>query len=249
MHAENRHSRARARDLITPTARPILFSAPMVRAILNDEDSKTQTRRVVSPKNSLVNGSPPCMRSDPEIICAWPNLDFSKAWVDRGPSPAGNPGPYLKVPGGDDSAHRVYSRVQPGDRLWVKETFRADRAEPPEEEDDPTFVLYRADLTNRQEREERRLVRLGPQLAAAHRWTPSIFMPRWASRITLEVTEVRAQRLQQIDVGDALREGVAGPCILDNFQRLWDSINGERPGCSWVDNPWVWAITFRRSQP
>lgn len=205
------------------TERPILFSAPMVKAIL--AGSKTETRRVVTSANSLVNGSPPCMRKNKDIIEAWCNLDFSKAWVDKGPSPAGNPGPYLKVPGGDESVHRVYSRVQAGDRLWVKETFV------PRYFDDGK-PAYRADWTA-----------WATEVVKQPKWKPSIFMPRWASRITLEVTDVRVERLQDISDEDAGAEGVS--CWVC-FEVLWQSINGKRPGCSWDDNPLVWVIAFRR---
>jgi hypothetical protein len=88
-------------------------------------------------------------------------------------------------------------------------------------------------------------------------WVPNIFLPRWASRITLEVTEVRVQRLQEISEEGAKAEGVLpapfckagrpdGMEHVEAFEDLWDSINGERPGCSWDANPWVWAISFRR---
>lgn len=73
----------------------------------------------VSPENSLVNGHKPCLKTDPAIISAWSNLDFDAAWIDHGPSPMGNPGPYLKVPGGDDSVHRVYCKHQAGDDVTV----------------------------------------------------------------------------------------------------------------------------------
>lgn len=239
--AQNPPSRARARVDMTQrefVEHPLLFSAPMVQAIL--DGVKTQTRRWVTPRTSLVNGVSPCMKSDPDIISAWPNLDFGKAWVDKGPSPAGNPGPYLKVPGGDDSVQRVYSRIQPGDQLWVRETWCTP-------DPDPKVVVYRADMTSEQMREERAIRRICSSSCAP--WRPSIHMPRWASRLTLEVTEVRVQRLQDISAHDALCAGVGTPCILDNFQRLWDAIYGERPGCSWADNPWVWAISFRRVTP
>jgi hypothetical protein len=80
-------------------------------------------------------------------------------------------------------------------------------------------------------------------------------MPRWASRILLEITDVRVQRLQEISEGDARAEGAIGAlndsigdnwCACEAFAALWESING--PG-SWHANPWVWAITFQRLEP
>lgn len=93
------------------------------------------------------------------------------------------------------------------------------------------------------------------------RWRPSLHMPRWASRIALDVVSVRVERLQAITEADAFAEGVeANPYVMcdgttdeamsisarDNFRSLWDTINGKRPGCSWGDNPWVWVVEFRR---
>ena len=102
--------------------RPILFSAPMVRALL--AGTKTQTRRLLTPRNTLFDGG------------RWPNylaehaFHWDRAWIDLGPSPAGNPGPYLKLPvtniamqpeSREETVHRVYPVTQPGDRLWVRE--------------------------------------------------------------------------------------------------------------------------------
>lgn len=87
---------------------------------------------------------------------------------------------------------------------------------------------------------------------------PSIYMPRWASRITLEIEDVRVERLQDITEEDAVSEGAAfcnhgvehdGRHYLCSFRALWDSTNAKRPGCAWADNPWVWVIAFRRIEP
>jgi hypothetical protein len=126
----------------------------------------------------------------------------------------------------------------PGDRLWVRETWAW-----PGEED----VLYRASHQHIQDK-----MRSDP-LYPQFNWRPSIHMPRWASRLTLEVTAVRVQRLQEISEEDAREEGASEvPIAIDvvdghesryQFSRLWDSIHGEG---AWESNPWVWALTFRR---
>lgn len=239
------------------TERPILFSGAMVNAILSGQ--KTMTRRVVSIANSLVNGDSPSKRSTG--LSGWPDLDFSKAWVDGGPSPAGNPGPYLKVPGGDESVQRVYSRIQTGDRLWVRETWRTYASLDylgPGKVGSGAGVQYEAGGSN---------VPRHADLLGMGKIRPSIFMPRWASRITLEVTAVRPERVQDISEGDAKSEGVrhlkeSYPSVsLDqpiigrttagdapygaSFAVLWDTINDDRAGCSWLDNPWCHVIEFK----
>lgn len=115
---------------------------------------------------------------------------------------------------------------KPGDRLWVRESGAFACREAP---------IYAAD---------------GEQ--GGWKWAPSIHMPRWASRILLEITEVRVQRLQDISEADARTEGYAigaPPCTDDPvgwYRRLWDSINAKTPGAAWADNPWVWAVSFQR---
>ena len=128
---------------------------------------------------------------------------------------------------------------KPGDRLWVRETFCLSG----------TMPFYRADGD--------------PQIKV--RWTPSIFMPRSASRITLEITDIRAERLQAISEADAIAEGIdriGGEYSVEpwknylkdgngyqkstpqaSYMTLWQSINGAE---SWDSNPWVWVIEFRR---
>jgi hypothetical protein len=195
--------------------RPILFSAPMVRAILNG--TKRQTRRVVKEPD---NGSTTTVEPNDE----WPlyYCDEIGTWHER-PCPYG----------------------QAGDRLWVRETFAYDVSEmqPCDVNGNPTCCeafRYRATCD----------VEEGP-------WSPSIHMPRRASRIDLEITDIRAERLQSIPDGDIHEEGVNCPIgyldyedtteVARNFFReLWVSINGAG---SWKANPWVWVVCFKRVKP
>ncbi len=125
----------------------------------------------------------------------------------------------------------------PGDRIWVKETVSESEPCYLGGKPQPT-VWYRAD-NNRPTWAERK-------------WTPSILCPRRLSRILLELTDVRVERLQAISEADARAEGVRGwdeastTETPDDYRLLWESING--PG-SWAANPWVWALTFRRLTP
>lgn len=127
---------------------------------------------------------------------------------------------------------------QPGDRLWVKETFHEYAYGDPREPDGikRNQVVYKAD-------EEDWDVK----------WRPSIFMPRWASRILLEITDIRVERLQDISEDGAIAEGVTPDpivygdcCYTDAFIRIIKSLNDKRPGCSWDDNPWIWVIEFKK---
>ncbi|EBG7294020.1 hypothetical protein GA093_15755 [Salmonella enterica] len=115
-----------------------------------------------------------------------------------------------------------------GDHIWVRETFSAvpDYDEPA----GCSALLYAADGN-------------GPY----RKWTPSIHMPRWASRLTLEITGIRVERLNSITESDAEAEGVTdtgfGDLLVDGYRYLWKSIYGEE---SWAANPWVWVIEFKR---
>lgn len=113
-----------------------------------------------------------------------------------------------------------------GDKLWVRETFAVHNI------GGENHVVYRADS--------------GTDGDGAP-WKPSIFMPRWASRITLEVVSVRVERLQDISEEDAKAEGVTGwhGVCRPEFHMLWDKINEGR-GYSWDSNPWVWVVEFKR---
>jgi len=126
---------------------------------------------------------------------------------------------------------------QPGDQLWVREThFRFIEISA---KGGANKVLYRADH---------------PEWFC--KWRPSIHMPRWASRITLEITAVRIERVQDITEEDAKKEGVLEVYrygnfdghLRDCFHALWDSLNAKR-GYGWENNPFVWTITFKRIRP
>jgi hypothetical protein len=195
--------------------REILFSSEMVRAILDER--KTMTRRVVK-----YHGEQPRTVADKSIV------------------PYSGTGEQLKR-AMEMNGYRCPYGV-PGDRLWVRETYRFRYADagPGSKEDS---VQYRADR--------------GCLVEPC--WHPSIFMPRWASRITLEVTGVRVERVQDITRTDIRAEGVTIPAHMSNedsykaaylkaWRDLWDSINAKR-GYGWDVNPWVWVVEFRRLQP
>jgi hypothetical protein len=208
--------------------RPILFSGPMVRALLNG--SKTQTRRVVKQQPD----------SDEATGACWVEIDGRHQW-------AWHAGEDEDILPNEQQFFCPYG--QPGDRLWVRETFaRIDGQTRPWIETD-----YRATYNHGD--------RLGDTLGIKKRWTPSIHMPRHASRITLEITNVRVERLQDISADDARAEGICydpgedgvfhipaiGGCTSDSavgsYQKLWQSINGLG---SWSANPWVWVVEFKR---
>jgi hypothetical protein len=153
-----------------------------------------------------------------------------------------------------------------GEWLWVKETHRIRSRPIRSRQAGLAEHHFRADVEYRADGETRVLDahmenwRL-PFEEGRKAWRPSIFLPRWASRITLDVVEVRVERLVEISIADAIAEGVErdpahpgcwkadGDWICgdpkDAFRRLWDSINGDR--ASWASNPWVWVITFKRA--
>lgn len=205
--------------------RPILFSAPMVRAIL--AGTKTQTRRVVKPQPPKHTYTVSVFHHpDPRPhFWAWthspkrPDLANLSDWC--APCPYG----------------------QPGNRLWVRETHSPqpdcwgswDRWMRGEGGPGPV-IHYKA----------------SDPKAWVDCWRPSIHMPRWASRITLEIASVRVERLQDISRGDAMAEGcpfpnmAAGPDPSDWYRELWNEINGPN---SWAANPWVWVVEFKRVKP
>lgn len=192
---------------------PFIFSAPMVRAILDGR--KSQTRRIVKPKYE---------------IGMW---DWDPKDKSYGPFIADEYGDYHKV--------TDYAPWQPGDKLWVRETFAmiSDWTVVDPDVGMPDGYIYRADW----------------EWAEHPKWKPAIHMPRAASRITLEVVNVRAERVQDISAGDARAEGIPEPYVASEtgyetemrgqFRDLWDSLNAKK-GYGWNNNPWVWVIEFRR---
>jgi len=193
--------------------RPILFSGPMVRAILSGR--KTQTRRIVKPQPDESGLS---------------KKDGAEYW--------------------EDASGRKYICPfgVPGDRLWVRETWRTTKSL---EHLAPRNIASGAPL---EYMADRCLTPGGGRLEYRGKARPSIFMPRWASRINLEVADVRIERLNDITEEDAKAEGWDGyisympqphPAIAE-FSRLWESIHG--PG-SWDHNPWVWVVTFKVEGP
>ncbi|BEL80113.1 hypothetical protein SM12BL3_14200 [Serratia marcescens] len=205
--------------------RPVIFNGEMVRAILDGR--KTQTRRVVSDRHLHL-------------------IDVASQVGECYPLESGidhaNSQSYYRE-------HCPFGQV--GDRLWGRETFadvntdggpaftyRADHGlkfclddESPVDYDrypGKNFAMWCSDLWNGED---------------GHSWSPSIHMPRWASRITLEITAVRVERLQNISEADAIAEGGTEHFNIDWFGPLWASIYGVD---SWNANPWVWVIEFRR---
>lgn len=210
--------------------RPILFSAPMVCALL--EGRKTQTRRLLTPLRTA-----PSLPDDASSWTLHLNAEgFACLSREDGHGVAGFPLP--RCPYG-----------APGDRLWVREAWarRLDEDHLRADQLEGQWAWYWADPQT---------CNTGCAGAAGKR-RPSIFMPRWASRVTLEVTGVRVERLQDITADDVTAEGLdeediccdgecgATPCSLavPAFARLWDSINGKR--APWASNPWVWVVEFR----
>lgn len=220
--------------------RPILFTGPMVRAIL--EGRKTVTRRV--------------MKYQPHEDASVTVGNYNITVVDRHGEQ--QPGPEAFGAWWSDGERGCISpHGQPGDRLWVREAWAADAqvdAIAPRDLSQGEPIWYPADFSVRQ---------TGCSMISKGRGRPSIHMPRWASRILLEITSVRVERLQDISEEQALAEGVRGePCdharqacadigcwgdtAKGAFGFLWESLNGEG---SWVANPWVWVVEFKRVTP
>lgn len=212
------------------TDRPIIFSGSMVRALLDGR--KTQTRRVLKPQ-------------PPEDVTSLEGPEwYARAVVDRFGEL--QPGPDQFGVYTDEWGTRV--RFQPGDRLWVRENFAMgfdyDDDEKPIGEVPKPFYAATYDGVRWYDTDK-------DEWRDAPRWTPSIHMPRWASRLTLHVTGVKVERLQDISEADAIAEGVedcdeARNIIYEDhrtaFVDLWKRLHGL---AAWAANPWVVAVTFK----
>ena len=251
--------------------RPILFNSEMVRAILDNR--KTQTRRVIKPQPT--------------------NADYWTLLHTVGLRDSFYPNTIKATPGRLACPHG-----QPGDRLWVRETWRiesfidgepiefgykdgATMEERCEGQDAPNYEdwMERMNVQSTEDCERSGLMcdeegyYSWEHGNSPCRWRPSIHMPRWASRLTLEVTGVRVEQVQSISHEDALAEGVVAftvspgtapasypitfyspgphdeggyPQAREAFENLWDSINAKR-GYGWDVNPWVWVVEFGRA--
>ncbi|EEQ3776111.1 TPA: hypothetical protein OGS62_003981 [Escherichia coli] len=138
---------------------------------------------------------------------------------------------------------------QPGDRIWVRETYRVHG-----KATDVATLVYRASVRNSWTEQTHRVPVEVCNKPVSEKWTPSIHMPRWASRILLEITDVRVERLRDMSEADAKAEG-ASPAMYKitppeavyrvGFGDIWRSIYGQD---NWLSNPWVWVIEFKRVQ-
>jgi hypothetical protein len=270
--------------------RPILFSSSMVRALL--AGTKTQTRRVVKPMAGQQS-----KWLTPALLSSVPAVEMTRLRPEDGgalgvqlehPKSKGSPLGWVRCPCGE-----------PGDHLWVRETWayrgQASLNYGPKSRRREGFVTYAADdarVTHyfeegpvlpcpkqqlpmqREDEDEWEFIARKDEYLTNYfrRMRPSIRMPRWASRITLEVTGVRVERLQAITEADAVAEGVECAVGRDvppgmsgvqpwrnylkaeewrssarsSYRSLWESING--PG-SWAVNPWVWVVSFKVVKP
>jgi len=219
--------------------RPIIFSGPMVRAILDGR--KTYTRRIIRLPDDVTEGprywTTPTGR--PQEGYADPGVNY---WTPSGnhidPCPYGFPGDRLYV----RERWQYYDWTEDG---MPRIRYAADNA-----------ALWRDTSDDWIERTEDVWADLSDSenfqidnRARDRRWRPSIHMPKWAARIWLEVTGVRVERLQDINRGDCMEEGCPFPDIADAdpvgwFRGLWDSLNAKR--APWDSNPWVWIVEFRK---
>ncbi|EMG4964356.1 hypothetical protein V4423_003833, partial [Klebsiella pneumoniae] len=214
--------------------RGMIFNGEMVRALLDGR--KTQTRRIVKGTDSAVK------------FCKEWNINGEEVFVVLGEKDHTGMNPVL------GAISCPFGAV--GNRIWVREAFRVhSRAT------DVATLVYKASERNSWTEQTHRVpVAVCNKPATPEKWTPSLHMPRWASRILLEITDVRVERLNAINEHDAQAEGVAKLrggfwkhyqpgwtqhqlSARGSFVTLWKSIYGDE---SWNSNPWVWVIKFKR---
>lgn len=206
--------------------RGMIFNAEMVRAILDGR--KTQTRRIVKGTDGAVK------------FCKEWDINGEEVFVVLGEKDHTGMNPVL------GAISCPFGSV--GDRIWVRETFRVhSRAT------DVATLVYKASERNSWTEQTHRVpVAVCNKAATPEKWTSSLHMPRWASRILLEITDVRLERLQDISEADAEAEGTTAATNIITppqavyrvgYRYLWESLYGED---SWQANPWGWVIDFKR---
>lgn len=241
------------------TERPLLLSPALVRATL--DGLKTQTRRVVARKGWQCVG--PAAKPGTAIVASGGGRGFNPTRTEVMPSPYGGPGDLLYVretwrPYSWHEGEPIVLEYKAGgphheaggspeaesweERMWEALSKELDAKGVPTDE----HGVYQWEGES------------------PLRWRPSIHLPKWGSRLWLAVRDVRVQRLQEISEEDAIAEGVNGGCLRcgrpqpcgcphpdpdhrDSFAHLWDSINAAR-GYGWDTNPWVWAITYEKTE-
>ena len=206
-------------------SRPIIMRADEVCAIIDGR--KTQFRRPVKwPVLSTCDGSKRRVYTEQDVV------EMNKLLESRQRHPS----------------HQFCPHGQPGDRLWVRETWADVRKMGFDKDLFPLGAGYRADCKS--------VASLEIAKGYGVRWRPSVHMPRWASRITLEIVRVRVERVQEISDQDAIHEGIERSQgawasydkimnrymgASNSFRSLWQSTHG-----TWDANPWVWVVEFRR---
>lgn len=239
------------------SVKPILFNTEMVKAILDGR--KTQTRRVVKERGWDITG-----KAKFETDGFWFNV--CKADRDANAKTA--------------TCHHINPPYNIGDVLWVRETWRKACASHKQWINGSNFTVeeqfgfqYKADLETRfdnffEVNDEFN----STEISYSSRWHPSIHMPREAARIFLQVTDIKVERLHDIDCAGALAEGCDGRCdcpsngaegvlscitkdfSIERFQTVWDATIPKHPNkfkrypYYWNDNPWVWVISFERCE-
>jgi hypothetical protein len=253
--------------MTTAKEHPIIFSGPMIRAILDGR--KTMTRRAIKGVYQT---------DTPDLT----GVDCIKDW-DGGPS---------RLDWAPDNWEICPYGVV-GDHLWCRESFLPCRGtgNNPAPIKEASYVCFRDGSQKFKNghyyQDKPRTEYNWPSWA---KWRSPILMPRWASRITLELTGVRVERLQAITEDDAIAEGFSSSairwwqgfkrhadgsrCMMEGgappdgpppdwmespelqtmtttateyFRAAWDALNGKRPGCAWADDPWVWVLSFERT--